>query len=131
MKCPRCGSNDTKVQDSRPGGKVKYRRRMCKACDFRFSTTELHGRHRAEQLPLLPDYLVSKRGGQTEEFDREKLRKSLGYAGRRGKSTAETIDACVDRVTERLYQQDAAKIASSQIIKWVLDLLMRKDVALA
>ena len=131
MKCPRCSSIKTKVCDSRSSGTVKYRRRECSSCGFRFNTTETHGRLRPERLPLLPDYLVRKRSGRTEEFDREKLRKSLNYAARRAPPAAEAIEACINRVSERLYQHEATTADSVQIIKWVLDILIRKDAQLA
>ena len=131
MKCPRCGGSTTRVCDSRSAAGVKYRRRLCPSCDFRFSTTEMHGRHLPERLPLLPDYSVRKRSGRCEEFDREKLRRSLKYAARRATPAPEVIESCVNRICERLYQHEEATVDSVQIIKWVLDTLVRKDAQLA
>ncbi|MDQ6641543.1 MAG: transcriptional regulator NrdR [Actinomycetota bacterium] len=62
MHCPFCHSTDTRVLDSRvadDGGAIR-RRRVCPACEKRFSTVE--------QMQLM----VSKRSGATEPFTREK-----------------------------------------------------------
>ncbi|WP_141014471.1 transcriptional regulator NrdR [Nocardioides sambongensis] len=62
MHCPYCKHCDTKVLDSRvadDGGSIR-RRRMCQACEKRFTTVE------AMQLTVL------KRSGTTEPFDRNK-----------------------------------------------------------
>ena len=42
MRCPNCGSLDTQVKDSRPteDSSVIRRRRVCLACNFRFTTFE-------------------------------------------------------------------------------------------
>jgi len=49
MKCPDCGSDDTRTMDSRRRDGGTYRRKVCRACDFRFSTRELH----VEEVKLL------------------------------------------------------------------------------
>jgi transcriptional repressor NrdR len=62
MHCPHCRNTDTRVLDSRvadDGGAIR-RRRVCPACDRRFSTVE--------QMQLM----VSKRSGATEPFNRDK-----------------------------------------------------------
>jgi transcriptional repressor NrdR len=62
MHCPFCRSTDTRVLDSRvsdDGGAIR-RRRVCPACEKRFSTVE--------QMQLM----VLKRSGTTEPFTREK-----------------------------------------------------------
>lgn len=41
MNCPKCGSADTSVRDSRQAGPARYRRRRCKACGKRFGTMEI------------------------------------------------------------------------------------------
>ena len=54
MRCPFCGSEDTKVVDSRSyleGNSIK-RRRECVVCQRRFSTFE-----RVEEVPL---YVIKK-----------------------------------------------------------------------
>lgn len=62
MHCPFCRSNDTRVLDSRVAddGSAIRRRRVCPACERRFSTVE--------QMQLM----VAKRSGTTEPFNRDK-----------------------------------------------------------
>jgi transcriptional repressor NrdR len=66
MRCPGCGHNEDKVEDSRPAerGDAIRRRRQCLSCGRRFTTYE-----RVEQLALV----VVKRDGATEPWDREKM----------------------------------------------------------
>jgi len=62
MHCPFCRSTDTRVLDSRvldDGGSIR-RRRVCPACEKRFTTVE--------QMQLT----VVKRSGTSEPFNREK-----------------------------------------------------------
>ena len=66
MRCPHCGTRDTRVVDSRDldESAVIRRRRECPACSTRFTTYE-----RVEAARLI----VVKRDGVRQEFDREKL----------------------------------------------------------
>ena len=73
MKCPKCGSDDDKVLDSRAvrEGAAIRRRRECASCGFRFTTHEEIDRD---------DLFVVKRDGRRELFQREKLEKSVRIA---------------------------------------------------
>lgn len=66
MKCPSCGTSDTRVIDSRviENGAAIRRRRECPQCDHRFSTVE--------QVELL-HLVVVKKDGRREPYQREKL----------------------------------------------------------
>jgi transcriptional repressor NrdR len=70
MKCPYCGALDDKVIDSRESqeGEAIRRRRECISCGRRFTTYE-----RLEQLP----YMVIKKDGRREPFDRNKVLSGL------------------------------------------------------
>ena len=72
MKCPGCGSLDSRVLDSRPtaDGSVK-RRRECNGCGRRFNTYEV-----VENAPVT----VIKKDGSREFFDRHKLRTGIERA---------------------------------------------------
>lgn len=65
MHCPNCGSENTRVIDSRPAesGQAIRRRRHCENCEGRFTTYE-----RSE-----PQLMVRKRDGHLEAFSRTKL----------------------------------------------------------
>src|SRR4029453_18695530 len=66
MKCPYCGHLGDKVVDSRESkeGEVIRRRRECLECGKRFTSYE-----RIEEIP----YMVVKKDGRRERFDRQKL----------------------------------------------------------
>lgn len=66
MRCPFCGHIEDKVVDSREAkiGDTIRRRRECVQCERRFTTYE-----RIEEIP----YIVIKKDGVREKFDRQKL----------------------------------------------------------
>ena len=66
MKCPFCGHLGDKVVDSRESkeGEVIRRRRECLECGRRFTSYE-----RIDEIP----YMVVKKDGSRERFDRQKL----------------------------------------------------------
>jgi len=70
MKCPFCGHDEDRVIDSRPAedGAAIRRRRECIGCGARFTTYE-----KIETLP----FLVVKKDGTREPFDRDKLLSGL------------------------------------------------------
>lgn len=80
MHCPKCKNNNTKVLDSRVAGEREEairRRRECGKCGFRFSTYE--------EIEIL-NTRVKKSSGYTEQFDREKLARSLKVALKKGEN---------------------------------------------
>ncbi len=66
MKCPFCGHEEDKVVDSRAArdGDAIRRRRECEECGRRFTTYE-----RIDEIP----YMVVKKDGRREKFDRQKV----------------------------------------------------------
>ena len=66
MKCPFCGHVEDKVVDSREAkiGDTIRRRRQCEKCGRRFTTYE-----RIDEIP----YMVIKKDGRREKFDRQKV----------------------------------------------------------
>ena len=66
MKCPFCGHLHDKVVDSRESkeGDAIRRRRQCLACQRRFTSYE-----RIDEIP----YMVVKKDGRRERFDRQKV----------------------------------------------------------
>lgn len=66
MKCPFCGHLEDKVVDSRESreGDVIRRRRECLKCERRFTSYE-----RIDEIP----YMVVKKDGRREPFDRQKV----------------------------------------------------------
>src|SRR6201984_2363334 len=66
MKCPFCGHLHDKVVDSRESkeGDAIRRRRQCLGCQRRFENYE-----RIDEIP----YMVVKKDGRRERFDRQKV----------------------------------------------------------
>ncbi|MEZ2348801.1 transcriptional regulator NrdR [Terriglobus sp. RCC_193] len=97
MKCPFCGWAQDKVVDSRESKEADSirRRRECEKCNKRFTTYE-----RIDEIP----YMVVKKDGRREKFDRQKVLNGLLHAcqkrpvptGRLGKIVDETEAYVVD-----------------------------------
>src|SRR3954463_3579860 len=70
MKCPFCNFEEDKVVDSRESkeGESIRRRRECLKCGKRFTTYE-----RTDEIP----YMVVKKDGRREKFDRQKVLNGL------------------------------------------------------
>jgi transcriptional repressor NrdR len=70
MKCPFCGFEQDKVVDSRESkeGESIRRRRECLRCEKRFTTYE-----RIDEIP----YMVVKKDGRREKFERQKVLSGL------------------------------------------------------
>ena len=97
MKCPFCGHAEDKVVDSREGkeGRVVRRRRECLACSRRFTTYE-----RIDEIP----FMVVKKDGSREPFDRPKLLAGLMKACEKRPVPVNALEALVDEV-ENLVQE--------------------------
>src|SRR5581483_5496325 len=95
MRCPNCASLDTQVKDSRPteDSSVIRRRRVCLACNFRFTTFE---------RVQLRELVVIKRNGRRVPFDRDKLLRSVQIALRKRPVAPERIDEAVSRIVREL-----------------------------
>lgn len=105
MYCPHCRHTDTRVLDSRvseDGGQIR-RRRVCTACEKRFSTVELM------QL------VVVKRSGATEPFNREKAIQGVRKACK-GRPVTEDQLACLGEEVEiALRASGSAEIPAHQV----------------
>jgi transcriptional repressor NrdR len=118
VQCPYCRANDDKVVDSRLAEEAVAirRRRECLACGRRFTTYE-----RVEEVVVL----VRKRSGESEPFDRAKLRAGIASAGT-GRLDDETIDAVVLAVEEEL-RAEGGEVSSDRVGRAVLERLRGLD----
>ena len=93
MKCPFCGFENDKVVDSRESkeGESIRRRRECLKCEKRFTTYE-----RIDEIP----YMVIKKDGRREKFDRHKILQGLLRACEKRPVATSKLEALVDE-TER------------------------------
>lgn len=108
MRCPKCNHTETRVIDSRLGrnGYSIRRRRVCAACDHRFST--------AEEI-LREDLVVVKRDGRREDFDPQKLRQGLSRACEKRPVSPEQLDLLISEVLVGLEAEFSSEIPSQAI----------------
>lgn len=108
MRCPFCKHEDTQVKDSRSSedGSSIRRRRSCPACGARFTTFE---------RVQLRELTVVKSTGERKPFDRDKVARSMMIALRKRPIDAESIEAAISRVVQRLEGEGETEIASQRI----------------
>lgn len=108
MRCPKCGSSEDRVVDSREArdGHAIRRRRECLRCNFRFTTYEIVER---EELRVV------KRNGAREPFDRAKLLGGLAKACEKRPVRMDTLEQAVDEIADELEQEGYREIPSSVI----------------
>ncbi len=89
MKCPYCGFGQDRVVDSRESKDADSirRRRECERCEKRFTTYE-----RIDEIP----YMVVKKDGRRERFDRQKVLSGLLQACQKRNISAAQMQAIVD-----------------------------------
>jgi transcriptional repressor NrdR len=105
MRCPSCNSLDTQVKDSRPteDSAVIRRRRVCMACNFRFTTFE---------RVQLRELTVIKRNGRRVPFDRDKLVRSLQISLRKRPVDPERVEKMVSAIVRQLDDVAYVRFAS-------------------
>ncbi len=114
MRCPFCGNIDTQVKDSRPAEDhvAIRRRRFCPACGGRFTTYE---------RVQLRDLVVIKSSGKREDFDRDKLERSIRIAMQKRPIEPERIDQMISGIVRRLESMGETDIPSKVIGEIVME----------
>ena len=120
MRCPFCGNIDTQVKDSRPAedNVAIRRRRFCPACAGRFTTYE---------RVQLRDLVVLKSSGRREDFDRDKLSRSVRIALQKRPIEAERVDQMISGIVRRLESMGETDVKSKVIGEIVMETLARID----
>ena len=120
MKCPFCGHLGDKVVDSRESkeGEVIRRRRECLECGRRFTSYE-----RIEEIP----YMVIKKDGTRERFERQKLVAGLLKACEKRPVSVAAIDGVADRVESMLQERPEKEIPTADIGAFVMQELKHLD----
>src|SRR5215216_1864696 len=120
MKCPFCGHLGDKVVDSRESkeGEVIRRRRECLDCAKRFTSYE-----RIDEIP----YMVIKKDGTRERFERQKLIAGLLKACEKRPVSVAAIDEVADRVESMLQERPEKEIPTAEIGAFVMNELRRLD----
>ena len=120
MRCPFCGNTDTQVKDSRPAEDhvAIRRRRFCPACGGRFTTYE---------RVQLRDLVVVKTNGKREDFDRDKLERSIRIAMQKRPVEPERLDQMISGIVRRLESMGETDIQSKSIGEIVMEGLQSID----
>jgi transcriptional repressor NrdR len=113
MLCPSCKESDNKVIDSRltEGGSAIRRRRVCQACNRRFTTKERVD----EELRLT----VVKTGGRRVPYDRDKILIGVDRACYKLDLDETRLQELVDRVEEDLFANHDRDVTTEEIGQYV------------
>ena len=120
MKCPYCGHLENRVVDSRLNKDftITRRRRMCDACDRRFTTYE--------RLEVTMPMLI-KKDGRREAWDRHKVVEGLQKACEKRPVSMEQIDEFVDSLERELQDLGEREVPVRLVGERVMDGLRKLD----
>jgi transcriptional repressor NrdR len=120
MKCPYCAHLGDKVVDSRESkeGEVIRRRRECLGCGRRFTSYE-----RIDEIP----YMVVKKDGSRERFERQKLLAGLLKACEKRPVSVASLEAVADRVESTLQERAEKEISTHEVGAFVMEELKKLD----
>ena len=120
MKCPYCAHLGDKVVDSRESkeGEVIRRRRECLECGKRFTSYE-----RIDEIP----YMVVKKDGSRERFDRQKLIGGLLKACEKRPVSVAALESIADQVETSLQERPEREISTNDIGAFVMGELKKLD----
>jgi len=120
MKCPFCNHLEDKVVDSRETkeGDTIRRRRECLACERRFTTYE-----RIDEVP----YMVIKKDGRREKFDRQKVLGGLLKACEKRPISMAKLSDLVNRVESKVSDSPDREISTTEIGEFLMESLREMD----
>src|ERR1700739_1306455 len=120
MKCPFCNHLQDKVVDSRESkeGEAIRRRRECLACERRYTTYE-----RIDEVP----YMVVKKDGRREKFDRQKVLEGLLKACEKRPVAMGKLAEVVDEVESKLADSPDREISTTEIGELLMSRLRALD----
>jgi transcriptional repressor NrdR len=120
MKCPFCNHIEDKVVDSRESreGDAIRRRRQCLGCERRFTTYE-----RIDEVP----YMVIKKDGRREKFDRQKVLAGLLKACEKRPVGMGRLAELVDQVEGKVTDSADREISTIEIGEMLMDALRDLD----
>ncbi len=120
MLCPFCAHMEDKVIDSRESkeGNNIRRRRECLACQKRFTTYE-----RIEEIP----FMVVKKDGRRERFDRQKILNGLLKACEKRPIPIPKLAELVDQVENEMMNETDRELSSTAIGEILMSRLKELD----
>jgi len=120
VKCPFCAHLDDKVIDSREGrlGDTIRRRRECLKCTRRFTTYE-----RIDEIP----YMVIKKDGRRERFERQKILQGLLKACEKRPVPTPKLEAIVDEIEGVVHDASERELTTIEIGEMIMRGLKKLD----
>lgn len=120
MKCPFCNHLHDKVVDSRESkeGDAIRRRRECLACERRYTTYE-----RIDEVP----YMVVKKDGRREKFDRQKVLAGLLKACEKRPVSMGKLSEMVNEIESKVSDSPDREISTMEIGEFLMDRLRDLD----
>ena len=120
MKCPFCSHLEDKVVDSRETkeGDTVRRRRECLGCERRFTTYE-----RIDEVP----YMVIKKDGRREKFDRQKVLGGLLKACEKRPVSMPKLSEMVNRIESKVSDSPDREISTTEIGEFLMEGLRDLD----
>ena len=119
MKCPYCGFTQDRVVDSRESKDADSirRRRECEGCNKRFTTYE-----RIDEIP----YMVVKKDGRREKFDRQKVLSGLLHACEKRPVAAVNLERFVDETEAYVVDSPERERTTNEVGELIMSRL--KDI---
>src|SRR5258708_21457444 len=120
MTCPFCAHKEDRVIDSRESkeGDLIRRRRQCLKCERRFTTYE-----RSDEIP----YMVVKKDGRREKFDRQKVLSGLLKACEKRPVPMAELAEVVDMVESHLADVADPGISTTDLREMLMSKLRHLD----
>jgi transcriptional repressor NrdR len=120
MKCPFCTHLEDKVVDSREArtGDLVRRRRECLKCGRRFTTYE-----RIDEIP----YMVIKKDGRREKFDRQKILQGLLKACEKRPVPVGKLEGIVDEAESFVSETSERERTTSEIGELLMNRIKKLD----
>ncbi len=120
MKCPFCGHLEDKVVDSRESkeGDAIRRRRQCLGCHRRFTSYE-----RIDEIP----YMVVKKDGRRERFDRQKVLAGLLKACEKRPVSMVQLETIADNAEVMVQESSEREVTTGSLGEMIMNELKNLD----
>jgi transcriptional repressor NrdR len=120
MKCPFCGHLQDKVVDSRESkeGEAIRRRRQCLECKRRFTSYE-----RIDEIP----YVVVKKDGRRERFDRQKVLAGILKACEKRPVSMTQLETIADNAEAMVQDSNEREVSTRAIGEMIMNSLKNLD----
>jgi len=120
MKCPFCGHLHDKVVDSRESkeGEAIRRRRQCLGCQRRFTSYE-----RIDEIP----YMVVKKDGRRERFDRQKVLAGVLKACEKRPVSMVQLEAIADKAEVMVQESSEREVSTQTLGEMIMNELKNLD----